>query len=277
MHRLSSDEANKKLKIRKYMENSVNILGIRFDNPTLTSLARTLEDLMKNGTHAKIFTPNPDMIMGALRSSRLSEMINSAELVIADGSGVVLASKILGTPLHARFPGIDIAEYLLSRAAQTQSKVFFLGAAPKVAEIAARNMRSKYPGLCICGTHDGYFEPSGKEERRLIENLRELAPDILFVCMGFPRQEEWICRNAHKIPSLKLSMGLGGSFDVWSGQKKRAPVFFRKIGAEWLWRILKEPRRAKFLLKMPAFLIMILRQKLSGRYKKAMQNGKFAH
>ena len=130
-----------------------------------------------------------------------------------------------------------------------------------MAEAAAKNLKCRLPSLNICGTHHGYFEKSGKENYLVLEEIRAAAHDILFVCFGFPMQERWICDNLSSLTSVRIAMGLGGSLDVWSGNKKRAPKALQAMGLEWLWRSAFEPKRLKILLKIPKFLYFSLLQR----------------
>ena len=135
-------------------------------------------------------------------------------------------------------------------------------------------IKEKHPELNICGYHHGYFDIYSDENSRVVEKIVQASPDIILVCLGSPKQEIWIMQNAQKIPSLKLSIGLGGSFDVWSGEKKRAPMLFRKLYLEWLYRIITDPKRLSFLFDIPIFIFYILRQKL---IIEKQINGKNAH
>ena len=164
--------------------------------------------------------------------------------------GVIYAAKILGRPLRARVPGIDFAAALLARVAGTGKRLFLLGAAPGVAELAAVNLRAAYPGLVVCGFHDGYF----KEDRPVADAIREARADLVFVCLGAPKQEKWIAANG-AAAGARLYVGLGGSLDVFAGKVERAPESFQRLGLEWLYRLLKQPSRIGRMAKLPLFLV----------------------
>jgi N-acetylglucosaminyldiphosphoundecaprenol N-acetyl-beta-D-mannosaminyltransferase len=200
------------------------------------------------------------MLLAASKDRELRKLLNSSELNIPDGVGVRLAARLRGVRLES-MSGIDIAEELLSVAASEGCRVFFLGAKRGVAEKAAENMRVRYSTLQICGVHHGYFDKSGAENVDVLKKIRAAAPDILFVCFGFPAQEKWITDNLASLPSVKLAMGLGGSLDVWSGNIRRAPLLVQKAGLEWLWRTVLEPKRARIFLDIPRFLIKALKDK----------------
>ena len=223
--------------------------------------ARLADALKKPSSCMKVYTPNPQIALGACRSSALSAILDRADLLLPDGIGLVIASRILGTPLPDRITGIDTARYVLEIAEREGLSVALVGAKDGVAARAAVQLCRELPRLKICYTHHGYFSHDGKENAAVLEGLRAAAPDILFVCFGFPAQERWIDRHAASIPSLRLCMGLGGSLDVWAGNVHRAPKWISACGLEWLWRVLREPRRAKIFVQIPKFFLLILRQK----------------
>ncbi len=164
--------------------------------------------------------------------------------------GVVHAAKILGRPLKGRVPGIDFASALMGRMAGTGRRLYLLGAAPGVAEQAAVNLRAAYPGLVVCGARDGYFQDDGP----VIEDIRRARADVVFVCLGFPKQEKWIAAHGGEA-GARLYIGLGGSLDVFAGRVERAPESFQRLGLEWLYRLAKEPSRIGRMAKLPLFLV----------------------
>ena len=182
------------------------------------------------------------------------DIINSAELVLPDGVGVIKAAKILGTPLKAKVAGVEFGERTLKVAAQMEKKVFFLGGRPGVAEEAAKNMCEIYKGLVICGTNDGYFKKTGEESDAVVEKINASGADVLFVCLGFPAQENWINNNKHSFKTVNICLALGGSLDVYAGKVKRAPFLFIRLGLEWFYRLLKDPKRIVRMMKLPKYL-----------------------
>ena len=223
--------------------------------------ARLADALKKPSSCTKVYTPNPQIALGAYRSSSLTAILNRADLLLPDGIGLVIASRILGTPLPDRITGIDTGRYVLEIAEREGLSVALVGARDGVADRAAEKLCRELPRLKICYTHHGYFSHEGKENVAVLDALRAAAPDILFVCFGSPAQETWIDRYAASIPSLRLCMGLGGSLDVWAGNVRRAPKWVSACGSEWLWRVLREPRRAKIFAQIPYFFLLVLRQK----------------
>ena len=249
-------------------KETVRILGVEFPVTDKAEIREIIKiKLDRKGTPTLIFTPNTDILLRCAKSRKLTALINSADISLPDGGGVVIASKILGNPLHERISGIDTGEFILSIAADMGLSVYFLGGRNETAKSAAANMRMSYPGLKTCGAHHGYFSKTGAENDTVIAEINSAQPDIIFVCFGFPAQEAWLYENAAKIPSLRLGIGLGGSFDVWSGNKKRAPALFRKLYLEWLWRGFCEPRRLKIILRFPEFFFRVLAERF--RAKKA--------
>nr|MBQ4318702.1 WecB/TagA/CpsF family glycosyltransferase [Clostridia bacterium] len=210
-----------------------------------------------DGPHT-VHTPNSEIVQLCIDAPEHYELINSASLIIPDGSGVILASKILKTPLtKGKVAGVELGENLAKLASEKGYSLFLLGGKPAnaeegipcIAEEAARKLTEKYPGLTIAGTNDGYF----KDDAAIIEKINESGADILFVCTGVPRQEKWMA--AHKAElKVKLMLGLGGSLDIYSGTSKRAPKIFIKLGLEWFYRLLKEPWRIGRMMKLPKFL-----------------------
>ena len=237
-----------------------DILGVRITKSSKRELLSRLAADLKHGRQSAIFTPNSQMLLAASKDRELRKLLNSSDLNIPDGVGVRRAARLRGVRLES-MSGIDLAEELLLVAASKGYRVFFLGAKRGVAEKAADNMHVRYPTLQICGMHHGYFDKSGAENADVLKKIRAAAPDILFVCFGFPAQEKWIIENRASLPSVKLALGLGGSLDVWSGNIRRAPLLIQKAGLEWLWRTVLEPKRARIFVDIPHFLIEIIKDK----------------
>ena len=237
-----------------------DVLGVAFDDVTMDeAVDRALAMLEEDGPHL-VATPNPEIVQRANKDRAFAEILAGADLVVPDGVGVIYAAKILGRPLKSRVPGIDLAAALMGRVAGTGKRLFLLGAAPGVAEQAAVNLRAAYPGLVVCGTHDGYFEEDGP----VIDAIRRAEADIVFVCLGAPKQEKWIAAHG-EAAGARLYLGLGGSLDVFAGKVERAPEQFQRLGLEWLYRLLKEPSRIGRMAKLPLFLVSAAGARLRGR------------
>ncbi len=207
-----------------------------------------------------IFTPNAEIIYRCSKDDRLLSLINSGGLNIPDGAGVVWAARALGSPLPSRIPGIELAEDLLGRCAQYRLRVYLLGGRLGVAEQAAAKLSSRFPGIVVTGTHHGYFKTHGSENGDVIAKIKAAAPSFLVVCLGFPRQEEWIADNRSALRGVRVMMALGGSLDVWSGRVRRAPRIFRRARLEWLWRICRHPSRLGRAAALPAFVRLTVRE-----------------
>lgn len=234
----------------------VNVLGVGFDNLTMAeAVDRGMELLRGEGAHY-VVTPNPEIVEVCRENPEAMEAVNGADLVLADGIGVIKGAAMLGTPLKERCPGIEFAAGLMERMAGEKLSLFLLGAKPGVAEQAAEKLAEQYPGLKIAGTHDGYF----KEDDPVVEAIRESGADCVFVCLGAPKQEFWMRKNG-SATGAKLLCGLGGSLDVFAGTVERAPKFFREHGLEWFYRLCKEPKRIGRMMKLPLFLIHVKQER----------------
>lgn len=237
-----------------------DVLHVGFDNLTMDEAVSRAEVLLSEEAASYIVTPNPEIVWLCREDEKLKKIVDEAALVLADGIGIIYGARILGRPLKGRVPGIDFITVLLGKMAEKGKSVYLLGAKPGIADKAAQKLTEKYPGLKVCGTADGYF----KEDGPVIEKINAVSPDLLLVCLGAPKQEYWMAENRDKL-NVKLMAGLGGSLDVFAGEVKRAPVFFQKFGLEWFYRLLKEPRRFKRMLKLPMFLFAVMGQRIKGK------------
>lgn len=236
------------------MENRLNILGVGVDTCTMEAAVDFLVSSIENEGVTSVYTPNSEIILHAYKNSDYCEVLNRGSLVTADGIGVVYASKILNRPLPERVSGFDLANKLLERVAPEGKSLYLFGGKPGVAEKAAKKIVSLYPGINIVGISDGYFD--AEKEKEIIADINEKNPDILFVCLGFPKQECWI--DAHSDLNAKVAMGIGGSLDVFAGEVKRAPLFYQKAGLEWFYRLIKQPSRFIRMLALPKFGFTVL-------------------
>ncbi|MEK3978698.1 WecB/TagA/CpsF family glycosyltransferase [Psychrobacillus sp. FSL K6-2836] len=231
------------------------ILGVKVDTDNYDELIQKLFKRIDKKEKSLVVAINPEKLMKAKEDQSLKDLLNRAEFQIPDGIGVILASKLNKGNIKSRVTGIDMMDRIVREAARTGKSIFLYGAKPGVAESAAEALKFTYASLQIAGTQDGYE----KDNEKVIQKINEAKPDILFVAMGSPRQEEWIEANRDKLhPSLY--QGVGGSFDVLAGNVKRAPGFFQKTGLEWFYRLAKEPSRLKRQLVLPVFLIETLKK-----------------
>lgn len=237
-----------------------DILGVGFDQVTLEqAVDRAMALLEQDGPHL-VVTPNAEIVQQARSDPEFAALIAGADLVLPDGVGVVYAARILGRPLPGRVPGVDFAGALMARIARTGGRLFLLGAKPGVAQLAAQRLQAQYPGLNLCGTHDGYFQ----QDEPVVQAIREARADVVFVCLGAPRQEKWAAAHGGQT-GARLLVGLGGSLDVFSGQVARAPEGWQRLGLEWLYRAIRQPARFKRVAKLPLFLGRAVGARLRGK------------
>lgn len=240
-----------------------DVLGVGVDALTRQNALKSALEMISEHRGAYMVTPNPEIVMAAWDDPKVCEALSSADIVIADGVGVLMAAKILGRPLPERVTGIDIAADIMRELSLTGGSVFLLGAKAGVAEKAARNIEKLFPGLKVAGVNDGYAL-----DDELLDRINALKPDFLLVCLGAGRQELWMAKNAEKL-DVGLMAGLGGTLDVLSGDTKRAPESWQRLNLEWLYRCFEDPKRFKKILKFPGFLMKAYRER--AREKK---NGK---
>ena len=238
--------------------SSINVLGVRVDRGDMMGALCQIDSFVKKEGLHHVITLNAEIIYRAQSDEKLKELINSADLVTPDGSGVVWAAGILGEPLTERVTGIDLMEEICRQAHHNGWKIYLLGGAPGIADEAAEKLRTRFPNINIVGTQHGYFPEN--EEDEVLARIKAKEPDIIFVALGAPRQEFWIRKNKSRLLA-KVAVGVGGSFDVISGRIKRAPVWMQKLKLEWLARLIKEPWRAKRMMALPKFMISVLKSK----------------
>ena len=257
---------------------SVSVLGVRVDRLSQQQVLDEMEQMIaryreQNGNDAtdahcrQIITVNPEFVMAAQRDLAFREAINNAALVMADGAGVVWATRYLGKPTPERVTGIDTLPLLAQRCAQHGYRMFLLGAAPGVAEIAAARLQELATRLEIAGTYAG--SPAPEEEDAIIERVRAARADVLCVAYGAPAQDLWIYRNLSRLP-VAIAIGIGGAFDFLAGRQRRAPQFMRRMGIEWLYRLYREPSRWKRMLALPRFALQVM---LKGRKEQKNNEG----
>lgn len=218
----------------------IEIMGVKIDNLTFEGAIEIAEGFLRGNDAKFIVTPNPEIVLRAQKDEEFKNILNSSSLAIPDGFGLVLASKLARNSLKEKIAGTDFFQQLCWICSKNGKSVFLLGGEKGVAEKTAENLQIKFPNLKIAGWLDGEVD---------LENcwkiINDVKPDALFVALGAPKQEKWIYENLNKIAGLKVAMAVGGAFDLVSGEIKRAPMFMRKIGIEWLWRLTIQPRRIK--------------------------------
>ncbi|MFJ7825472.1 WecB/TagA/CpsF family glycosyltransferase [Psychrobacillus sp. NPDC096623] len=232
-------------------------LGVDVSLLTYEGIINDLENRIQREEQSTIIAVNPEKIITAQKDATVKKLINNATYQIADGVGVLLASKLKGGNLKSRVTGVDMMATLLAFAANKQHSVYFYGAKEETVKLAINNIQQEHPSIQVAGYTNGY----DKDEATLVEKIQASGAKILFVALGSPKQELWIERNMAKLSNVKVFQGVGGSFDVFSGTVKRAPAIFRKLGLEWLYRLIASPSRLKRQLNLPIFLFRVLKEK----------------
>ncbi len=239
---------------------SVKMLGCRIDALTMEQTLQAVEQIILLKHPVQHVVVNAAKLVALERDQRLKHIVNSCQLINADGQSVVWASKLLGRPLPERVAGIDLMHELIQLAARKGYKVYFLGAREDVINSAVITIRHKYPQLKIVGFRNGYF--GERENAAVIESIRDARPDILFVGMSSPKKEYWLADNLDKL-EVPFCMGVGGSFDVVAGVTRRAPLWLQRCGLEWLYRLAQEPRRMwkRYLIGNTKFILLVLQER----------------
>ncbi len=241
------------------MLSRVKILSVDIDNITLIEAKNIINSYIQQYVKSRmVVTPNSEMLVRAWDNKQFSEILNKADLKIPDGAGLVLAARFLNKPLQERVAGIDLMKELLLLSVANSYSVYLLGGQPGVIEEAAGQIRLKYKGINICGYHHGYLNENSRES--VINEINKLKPDILFVGMGVPLQEKFLAANLNKL-NVKVAMTVGGSYDIFAGKTKRAPLWMQKAYLEWFYRLLKEPGRILRMMAIPRFLALIFMNK----------------
>lgn len=205
----------------------------------------------------QIVTINPEMISAARKDKNFSNILSDAELVVPDGIGVEIGLKILGHNVK-RIPGVDLGKALIVKFSNENKSVAFIGAKPEIVDLAIKNLKNEIPNLNIVYSHDGYFS----DDEQIIKEVANSNADLVLVALGSPKQEFFINKLKTKLPK-SVMIGLGGSFDVWSGTVPRAPKIFQKLGLEWLYRTIKEPKRFKRIFPtLPLFVLRVFKERL---------------
>ncbi len=238
----------------------VKLLGYEIDNFDFEGAVQYAHELMTNNKVNQVVTINPEMFTTAQKDKEFSEILKSAEMVIPDGIGVKVGLKIMGENV-ARIAGIDFARRMIDVAAKDSLPVALIGAKPEIIEKAVSNLKSEVENLNIVYSHDGYFD----NWNEIMEDLKQVSPKLILVALGSPKQEKFIYEAKHLL-NPALMIGVGGSFDVWSGVVERAPEIYQKLGLEWLYRTIKQPERFKRIFPaLPLFVLKVLRYRIGGK------------
>lgn len=248
---------------------SSDLLGVRVHQVTMTQAVAYVRALIRNGGTHQVVTVNGAMLVHAVRDSRARVLLNAATLATPDGMGVLLTGWILGTRFPERVAGIDLVRALCALAAADGLRLYLLGAAPGMAQAAAAALQARYPGLEIVGVRHGYLQEG--DEPELLAQIRATRPHLLLVGMGWPRQDEWIAAHRDRLGPV-VCIGVGGTFDVLAGRRQRAPLWMQRMGLEWAYRGIREPRRWRVIATLPWLLWFALRRRVENRWGKKNGN-----
>lgn len=242
---------------------SIKIFGVRVDKVSLDGALKNVEEFLRGNEPSTIYTPNTEIIMEANDDEELKNILNKGDLIIPDGIGLIYASKIKKKPLVERVTGFDLSIEIIKLANRHKHSLFLLGGEEGIAKEAGENIVKKYPNVKIVGYNNGYFKgahigfPGHEEEMEVIEKINRASPDILFVGFGAPKQEKWIEMYKEKL-KCKVIIGNGGTMDIIAGKVNRAPELFQKLGLEWFYRLIKEPKRIKRQIVIPKFMFKVI-------------------
>ena len=239
----------------------LNIWVDKINNNTILNLIS--EFIEEDKRLHTIFASNPEKNFSVLNDPTLYSEFQKADILIPDGIGIVLAAKLLHKVKLTRIPGCELMENICALSQKKGYKIFIYGAAEKINKKAVKNLKQKYPDINIVGRCNGYI---GDENMlNLVRQINKSGAQILFLALGSPRQEKWIASYKKKLTSVRICQGIGGTLDVLAGEVKRAPELYCKLGLEWLYRLLSEPKRINRQKVLPVFVLQILRQILSGK------------
>ena len=237
---------------------SYTIFGLKIDNLTKKEAIEYVRRFLLDDSFHYIVTLNPEGVVIAHENEDFKRIVNQADLVVADGSWLIKASRFLNKGLKERIAGIDLLLDILKFCSENHIDVYLLGAKEEVVSKARENLEAMFSGISIVGFHSGYFDYKGEDD--IIEEIKRLKPGFLVVGLGMPKQELWMSR--HRDLPVRLAIGVGGSFDVLSGMIPRAPRWMQSIGMEWLYRVIQDPKRFKRLVFIPRFFLLVLKSKL---------------
>lgn len=236
----------------------VTILGVPVHPATMAETLHIARRYMVEPRLHQIATVNPEFVMTAQRDAAFREILQQADLCLADGVGLLLAAKRYGRRLPERVPGSELVYHLAQLAAEEGWRLFLLGAAPGVAQEAAATLQARYEGLQIAGVYAG--SPALEENEAIVQRINASNADLLYVAYGAPRQDKWIARNKEALSGVRLAMGVGGALDFITGRAVRAPRWVQQLGLEWLHRLWQEPWRWRRMLALPRFALRVLLQ-----------------
>jgi N-acetylglucosaminyldiphosphoundecaprenol N-acetyl-beta-D-mannosaminyltransferase len=247
----------------------IKLFGVPIDHLNCSQVLEHLDRFVSEKKAHQVITPDTLAILRARTDKQYLDITKKADLVTPDGAGILWATAFLEEPLPERITGIDMINYICQLAVRKKYKIYLLGAERNVIEKAAKNLIERYPGINIVGYHHGYFDNSNstkndtseENENIIIQEIKDKKPDFLLVGMGVPKQEFWIFKHKDEL-EVPVCIGIGGSFDVISGKIPRAPLWMQNHGMEWIYRLIREPKRIKRVIVLPYFIWLILLGKI---------------
>jgi len=240
---------------------SITLLGVKIHRVTMAQTLEAVRGFIESGKPHMIVTADASMIAMARKDGELREIINTADLVTPDGSGLLWGARTMGAPLVERVSGVDVSREMCRMSGEMGFSIFFLGSEPGVAAAAAENLQKEFPDMLVAGTHHGYFKPD--EDSEIVRTVRKSGAGVLLAGMGIPRQEKWIRKHLGEL-GVSVAMGVGGSMDVFSGKVKRAPKWMQDHGMEWIYRLCQNPGKIRKVATLPKFVWMVVREKALG-------------
>ncbi|MCT2535285.1 WecB/TagA/CpsF family glycosyltransferase [Aquibacillus koreensis] len=236
----------------------VTIMDMKFLNISKNDLFQDIiYPRLHNNEKTYLVTANPEIVMLAKEKRDFRDMVSRADYIVPDGTGIVIASKIIKQPIEERIPGFEIMTELIGYAEENQLSCYFIGAEEQVNRRFITKIKELHPNLLVAGSHHGFFDLN---DRHIVDSIKRTEPDLVFVALGAPRQDAWITKYYDELDK-GLFMGVGGSFDVIAGNVKRAPEIWIRFNLEWLYRLIKQPFRWKRILKVFEFMIRIVLKK----------------
>ncbi|MGM0761496.1 WecB/TagA/CpsF family glycosyltransferase [Brevibacillus parabrevis] len=249
------------MKVKTLAKQVATILGVPFSTRGFHETVTYIAERIENGQKTHVVTANPEIVMLA-RENRAFQSIVEQAYVVPDGIGIVYAAKWTNQPIRERVTGVELLEALMTEANKHQWGVYLLGAKPDVISLAAEKLAARYPNARLVGYRDGFFR--AEDEEKIVQEIAKAKPELLFVALGAPRQDEWMVKYRDRL-NASMMMGVGGSFDVISGKVKRAPEIWQKLHLEWFYRLASQPSRWKRQLAIPRFVLTVLKEKWSSR------------
>ncbi len=255
------------IKLNQPLSKRINVLGVPVDNVSMDETIQIIRQTIKNNRHLSHTVINAGKVVLMHADSKLRESVINADLINADGAGVVIASKLLGSPLRERVAGIDLMENIVRLAHDEKFKVFFFGATDDIVSKVVNHYSTIYSPDIVAGFRNGYYKKA--EERGIAEIIGASGAQILLVAMSSPFKENFLHENADLLASVNFTMGVGGSFDVVAGKVKRAPVWVQKMSMEWAYRVYQEPKRMfkRYLVGNIKFISLLLKYKFRPDHK----------